>query len=92
MLTTFISHKAVFHIILTPFPILTYHTVYEQMHDLLTQRIRTEDDLMDMLHDRAADGSPLDPHRDFEKDYKRLDQATLHGYKSGDVHRLHWIS
>ena len=66
-----------------------YHTVYEQMHDLLTQRIRTEDDLMDMLHDRAADGSPLDPHRDFEKDYKRLDQATLHGYKSGDVHRLH---
>ena len=51
-----------------------YHTVYERMHDLLTQRIRTEDDLMDMLHDRAADGSPLDPHRDFEKDYKRLDQ------------------
>jgi hypothetical protein len=27
-----------------------------------------------MLNDRAADGSPLDPHRDFEKDYKRLDQ------------------
>ena len=27
-----------------------------------------------MLSDRAADGSPLDPYRDFEQDYKCLDQ------------------
>ncbi len=48
--------------------------VYQQLKDLLTQRIRTEQDLLDMLSDRAADGSPLDPNRDFEQDYKRLDQ------------------
>lgn len=48
--------------------------VYEQLNDLLQQRIRTEQDLLDMLSDRAADGSPLDPYRDFEQDYKRLDQ------------------
>ena len=48
--------------------------VYGQLNDLLQQRIRTEQDLLDMLSDRAADGSPLDPYRDFEQDYKRLDQ------------------
>ena len=50
-----------------------HHKVYEQLHDLLTLRISTEKELMDMLQDKAADGSPLDPHRDYEKDYKRLD-------------------
>ncbi len=29
---------------------------------------------MNMLDDRAADGTPLDPKRDFEKDYERLNQ------------------
>jgi hypothetical protein len=48
--------------------------VYEQLNDLLQIRIRTEQDLLDMLNDRAADGAPLDPYRDFEQDYKRLDQ------------------
>lgn len=41
--------------------------VYEQLNDLLQQRIRTEQDLLDMLSDRAADGSPLDPYRDLNR-------------------------
>jgi hypothetical protein len=59
----------------TQIPRLQPHPkVYQQLNDLLTQRIRTEQDLLDMLSDRAAYGSPLDPNRNFEQDYKRLDQ------------------
>jgi hypothetical protein len=62
-----------------------YHKVYEQLHDLLTLRIRTEQDLMDMLQDKAADGAAVRPHRDFEKDYKRLDRLYT------DINRAMYI-
>ncbi len=47
---------------------------HQELHELLLQRIQTEKELPDMLDDRAADGTPLDPKRDFEDDYQRLNQ------------------
>jgi hypothetical protein len=37
------------------------------LHALLSERNRVEGDLMDMTHDRAADGTPLSPNRDYEE-------------------------
>jgi hypothetical protein len=36
------------------------------------KRNRTEAGLENMLKDEAADGTPLDPHRDYEPEYQRL--------------------
>jgi hypothetical protein len=48
--------------------------VNEKLHDeltadLMTQRNNTEKELVDMLSDVAADGTPLDPKRDIEETY-----------------------
>jgi hypothetical protein len=48
--------------------------VHQELTALLQQRNSVEQDLMNMLDDRAADGTPLNPKRDFEKDYERLNQ------------------
>jgi hypothetical protein len=48
--------------------------VHQELTALLRQRNSVEQDLMNMLDDRAADGTPLNPKRDFEKDYERLNQ------------------
>jgi len=56
-------------------PTLAEHVeVHEQLRELLTARVRTEVALEDMLSDRASDGSPLDPNRDYEDDFNRLSQ------------------
>jgi hypothetical protein len=56
-------------------PTLAEHfEVHEQLRELLTARVRTEVALEDMLSDRASDGSPLDPNRDYEDDFNRLSQ------------------
>ncbi len=47
---------------------------HQELHGLIQQRIQTEKELTDMMEDRAADGTPLDPKRDFEDDYQRLNQ------------------
>lgn len=44
------------------------------LREFLTARVRTEVALEDMLSDRASDGSPLDPNRDYEDDFNRLSQ------------------
>jgi hypothetical protein len=58
-------------------PTLSKHPkVYDQMREFLTQRVQTTTDLLvdDMLSDRAADGSPLDPNRDYDDEFDRLCQ------------------
>jgi len=56
-------------------PTLAEHfEVHEQLRELLTARVRTEVALEDMLSDRASDGSPLDPNRDYADDFNRLSQ------------------
>jgi hypothetical protein len=47
-------------------------SVHLAMVDLVAQRNKTEADLSDMLLDKAADGTPLDPNRDYEQAYQRL--------------------
>ncbi len=47
---------------------------YRRLHELLLQRNRTEFSLNNMLDDKAADGTPLDPYRNFEDDYEILSQ------------------
>ena len=61
-------------------PTLSQHPkVYDQMREFLTQRVQTTTDLDDMLSNRAADRSPLDPNRDYDDEFDRLSQqyATL---------------
>ncbi len=48
--------------------------VHHELVALMQQRAGVERDLMDMLEDRAADGTPLDPTRNFDKEYERLNQ------------------
>jgi hypothetical protein len=48
--------------------------VHHELTELMQQRESVERDLTDMLEDRAADGTPLDPTRNFDKDYERLNQ------------------
>jgi hypothetical protein len=47
---------------------------HNELHWLLLQRMSTERELTDMMEDRAADGTPLDPKRDFEDEYHTLNQ------------------
>jgi len=44
-------------------------SVHLAMVDLVAQRNKTEADLSDMLLDKAADGTLLDPNRDYEQAY-----------------------
>jgi hypothetical protein len=56
-------------------PPLVKHThVHDQLREFLRLRVNTEMELKDMLSDRATDGSPLDPHRDYQDEYHRLNQ------------------
>jgi hypothetical protein len=55
-------------------PLAQHYKVHEQLREFLTQRVRTEGGLEDMLSDRAAGGLPLDPNRDYEDKYRRLSQ------------------
>ncbi len=45
-------------------------TVNAAMHDLTAQRDRWDADLHLMVHNKAADGPPLDPNRDYETEYQ----------------------
>ncbi len=45
-------------------------TVRAAMQDLVAQRDRWDNDLHLMVHDEAADGSPLEPNRDCEQEYQ----------------------
>ena len=66
-------------------PTLAEHfEVHEQLRELLTARVRTEVALEDMLSDRASDGSPLDPNRDYADDFNRLSQQ----YEDASRHLL----
>ena len=53
-------------------PVAEHYQVHEQLRELLTARVRTQVALEDMLSDRASDGSPLIPNRDYEDDFNRL--------------------
>ncbi len=53
-------------------PLAEHFLVHEQLRELLTARVRTQVALEDMLSDRASDGSPLIPNRDYEDDFNRL--------------------
>jgi hypothetical protein len=48
--------------------------VHQELSALLNRRQEIDKELMDMLSDRDEDGKPLDPKRDFEADYQRLNQ------------------
>ena len=47
-------------------------SVHLAMVGLVAQRNKTEADLSDMVLDKAADGTLLDPNRDYEPAYQRL--------------------
>ena len=47
-------------------------SVHLAMVDLVAQRTKTEADLSDMVLDKAADGTRLDPNLDYEPAYQRL--------------------
>jgi hypothetical protein len=47
---------------------------HHELQALLQQRNKVDQDLTDMLEDRAPDGTKLDPKRNFEKEYERLNQ------------------
>jgi hypothetical protein len=47
-------------------------SVHLAMVELVAQRNKTEADLSDMVLDKAADGTLLDPNRDYEPAYQRL--------------------
>ena len=56
-------------------PPLAKHThVHDQLREFLRLRVNIEVELKMMLSDRATDGSPLDPDRDYQDEYHRLDQ------------------
>jgi hypothetical protein len=55
-------------------PLAQHYEVHEQLHEFRTQRVQAEGNLEDMLSDRAADGLPLDPNRDYKDEYRRLSQ------------------
>ncbi len=46
----------------------------EGLHTLFAERQRVEQDLTNMMEDRAADGTPLPPDRDFEDLYQVLNE------------------
>ena len=45
-------------------------SVHAEMTNLVQQRDRGDQDLHLMVHDEAADGTPLDPQRDYEPEYE----------------------
>jgi hypothetical protein len=55
-------------------PLAQHYEVHAQLRELLTHRVRLEVELENILSDRAADGSPLDPNRDYEDEYRSRSQ------------------
>ena len=52
-------------------PAATFNpSVHAAMTDLVQQRDRCDDALHRMVHDEAADGTPLDPKRNYEPEYE----------------------
>ncbi len=49
--------------------------LHRRLHELLSARNRLEADLENMMDDVAADGAALDPTRDFEAEYERMNSA-----------------
>jgi hypothetical protein len=60
---------------------------YHRLHELLLQRDRTEFSLNNMLDDKAADGTALDPYRDFEDEYEHMSQ--LYDDSNRDMFRIY---
>ena len=57
--------------------------LHDTLTNLMTQRTEVEKELMDMLSDIAADGTPLDPQRDFEDAYHSA--SARHNQRNRDM-------
>jgi hypothetical protein len=52
-------------------------SVHAAMTDLVQRRDRCEHELHLMVHDEAADGTPLDPQRNYEPEYERFSERII---------------
>ena len=57
--------------------------LHDTLTNLMTQRTEVEKELMDMLSDVAADGTPLDPQRDIEDAYHAA--SARHNQRNRDM-------
>ena len=61
----------------------TNASLHDRLTELMAQRDATENDIMDMLEDRNADGTPLNPKRDYERAYHAA--SARHNQRNRDM-------
>jgi hypothetical protein len=59
--------------------------LHDTLTNLMTQRTEIEKELMDMLSDIAADGTPLDPQRDIEDEDAYHAASARHNQRNRDM-------
>ena len=65
-------------------------SLHDRLTELMAQRNATENDIMDMLNDRRADGTPLNPKRDYEQAYHAA--SARHNQHNRDMWHAYTLS